>query len=270
MNPAAQDNQPPKAIASDKYAPVKGAKVKASATNTNSTQNSLEIAEIRDGVVIMDDGSFRSVVMAKSVNFDLMSHEEQEAIEFSYQGFINSLFFPIQIFIRSQRIDMSPYIDNLEKLRVNQDNMLLSMLMADYMEFIERVSEQANIMNKNIYIVIPYFPKDALEGALTQSKDFFSGVGKLFSKQTQKVVINEVALEKAKSELRNRVQSVLSGLQPCGVQGIPLDTQELIELYYDMYNPDTATTQHLPDFSNVAEDVISKGTGPAPIMNGQS
>src|SRR5688572_27473160 len=86
-------------------------------SNPNSTQNTLQIAEIRDGIVIMNDGSFRAVVMVKSVNFDLMSPQEQEATEYSYQGFLNSLYFPIQIFIRSQKVDLQPYITKLDKIR---------------------------------------------------------------------------------------------------------------------------------------------------------
>jgi len=237
--------------------------------NINSTQNSLEIAEIRDGIVIMNDGSFRSVVMAKSINFDLMSQEEKEAVEYSYQGFVNSLYFPIQIFVRSLRIDLRPYLESLDKLRQNQENMLLSMLMEDYLNYIEVISEQANIMDKNMYVVIPFFPTDSFDSALAQSKSFFTGVGKLFSKKTEKIVINETSLEKAKTELRNRVQSVISGLQQCGVQGLPLDTQELIELYYDSYNPDTATRQHLPDFHKVSADIISKGVGPKREVDSQ-
>jgi type IV secretory pathway VirB4 component len=228
--------------------------------NANSTQNTLEIAEIRDGIVIMHDGSFRSVIMAKSINFDLMSGEEQEAVEFSYQGFLNSLYYPVQIFVRSQQIDLGPYVDNLDNLRVNENNMLLAVLMEDYANFIESISEQSNVMSKSIYVVIPYFPTDALDGAMAQSKNFVSGLGKLFNKNTNRIVIDEVALDKAKVELRNRVQATLSGLSQCGVQGLPLDTQELIELYYDIYNPDTSTQQHLPDFHNVSADVIQKGT----------
>ncbi len=103
-------------------------------TNPNSTQNTLQIAEIRDGIVIMNDGSFRSVVIVKSINFDLMSPQEQEAVEYSYQGFLNSLYFPVQVFIRSQKVDLQPYIEKLDKIRTEHDNMLLALLMDDYIE----------------------------------------------------------------------------------------------------------------------------------------
>jgi hypothetical protein len=231
-------------------------------TNPNSTQNALEIAEIRDGIVIMNDGSFRSVVMVKSINFDLMSPAEQEAVELSYQGFLNSLYFPIQIFIRTQRIDLQPYIEKLDKIRTEHDNMLLSLLMEDYIDFIENdLSEQTNIMDKKFYIVVPFFPVENIQKAITESKNFFTGIVSVFSPKENHVVINEDNLERAKTELRNRVQSVLSGLTQCNIQGLPLDTQELIELYYDTYNPDTATRQQLKNFDDLTGDVINKGEG---------
>jgi hypothetical protein len=232
-------------------------------TNPNSTQNTLQIAEIRDGIVIMNDGSFRSVVMVKSINFDLMSPQEQEAVEFSYQGFLNSLYFPVQIFIRSQKVDLQPYITKLDKIRTEHDNMLLAMLMEDYITFIDQLSQQTNIMDKKFYIVIPYFPHVDVQKAITQSKNFFTGIFGLFNTKEQHVVVNEADLEKAKTELRNRVQAVLQGLLQCSIQGLPLDTQELIELFYDTYNPDTATRQQLKDFNRLNADVITKGQGAA-------
>lgn len=234
-------------------------------TNPNSTQNSLHIAEIRDGIVIMNDGSFRAVVMAKSINFDLMSSQEQENTEFAYQGFLNSLYFDIQIFVRSQRVDLQPYIEKLDKIRTEHDNMLLALLMDDYIGYIDQLATQTNIMDKKFYVVIPYSPNAANpKQAIAQSKNFFGGLIDLFNKTENHVVINETELNKAKDELRNRVQSVLGGLQQCGIQALPLDTQELIELYYDTYNPDTATRQQLKNFNNLNAEVVQKGQGMAP------
>jgi hypothetical protein len=247
---------------SSKPANAAGAKP---ASNTNSTQNTLQIAEVRDGIVIMNDGSFRSVLMVKSINFDLMSAQEQEAVEYSYQGFLNSLYFPIQIFERSQKIDLQPYIDKLDKIRTEHDNMLLAYLMEDYINYIDTISQQTNIMDKKFYVVIPFFPViDTANKAVVQSKNFLTGFTDLFNKNEQHVTINEADLEAAKTELRNRVQAALAGLLQCGIQGIPLDTQELIELYYDTYNPDTATRQQLKNFEELSADLVVKGEGSAP------
>lgn len=229
-------------------------------SNPNSTQNTLLISEIRDGIVIMNDGSFRSVVMLKSINFDLMSPQEREGIEYAYQGFLNSLYFPIQIFVRSQKVDIGPYIEKLDKIRGEHDNMLLALLMEDYINFMADLADQTNIMDKKFYIAIPYFPNADAQKAVQASKNALTGI---FGKKEQAVIINEADLEAAKTELRNRVQAVLNGLLQCTVQGLPLDTQELIELYYDAYNPDTATRQQLKNFSDLTAPVVTKGEGQA-------
>ncbi|PID32345.1 hypothetical protein CR970_01080 [Candidatus Saccharibacteria bacterium] len=235
--------------------------------NPNSTQNTLQIAEIRDGIVIMNDGSYRSVVMAKSINFDLMSPQERESVEFSYQGFLNSLYFPIQIFVRSTRVDLRPYLQRLDKIRSEHDNMLLALLMEDYLAYMESLAQQTNIMDKKFYVVIPHFPAISAQKSLAQSKNFFSGLAQLFNSKEQRVVITETDLNAAKDELRNRVQAVLGGLQQSGIQALPLDTSELIELYYDTYNPDTATRQQLKNFDDMTAPVVTKGVGDAPQPN---
>lgn len=236
-------------------------------SNPNSTQNSLEIAEIRDGIVIMSDGSFRSVIMVKSINFDLMSPQEREAVEYSFQGFLNSLYFPIQIFVRSQRVDLRPYIEKLDKIRSEHDNMLLALLMEDYIAFMSDLASQTNIMDKRFYVVIPFFPIADAQKAVQASKNFVGNLFGAFSQKEQHVTVNEADLEAAKTELRNRVQAALAGLLQCGIQGLPLDTQELIELYYDAYNPDTATRQQLKNFGDLTAPVVTKGQGAAPQPN---
>lgn len=239
----------------------------ASGTNAkkgqqNTTQNSLLISEIRDSMVIMSDGSFRAVVACKSINFDLMSSREREGVEFSYQNFLNALYFPIQIFVRSQRVDIGPYIDRLSTIRRSQDNMLLNVLMDDYINFIDVLSQEANIMDKSFFVIIPYFPAGDITNVLEQSKGIF---GKIFSKpQTTATKIDKVSYEKAKDEIKNRVDSVTSGLFQIGVNSVQLNTKELGELYYNMYNPDTAVREPLGDFENVTSTFVQKGQGEAP------
>lgn len=267
-----QPNQAPPAPAPlpQASAPVVGAgssqqqKTAGPKTNPISTQNMLQIAEVRDGLAIMNDGTFRSVVMLKSINFDLMSPQEREGVESGYQAFLNSLYFPIQIFVRSQKVDIRPYIEKLDKIRSEHNNMLLALLMEDYIAYITELAGQTNIMDKKFYVVIPFIPKADVQKALTQSKNFFTGLTNIFSKKQQHVTINEKDLEDAKVELRNRVQAVLGALMQCGVQGLPLDTQELIELYYDTYNPDTATRQQLKNFNDLNTPIVTKGQGDAP------
>lgn len=229
--------------------------------NPNTTQNSLQISEIRENMVIMRDGSFRAVVACKSINFDLMSSREREGVEYSYQNFLNSLYFPIQVFIRSQRVDIGPYIDRLVTMRRNQDNMLLGVLMDDYINFIDVLSQEANIMDKSFFIVVPFFPSGDLNDLRDQAKGFF---GKIFAKpSSDPIKIDEASYNKAKDEVKNRVDAVMSGLFQLGVKSVQLNTKELGELYYNVYNPDTAVREPLGDFDNVTSTYVTKGQGPA-------
>lgn len=269
MNPNQPDIITPGASPATVSAPPQmpaGKAEKASAASANSTQNTLHISEIRDGIVIMNDGTFRAVIMGKSINFDLMSPQEREAVEFAYQGFLNSLYFPIQIFIRSQKVDIGPYLDKLDKIRSEQESMLIALLMEDYVAFLADIAAQTNIMDKKFYIVIGYPDANAdIRRTLKTSTGFFTGVVDLFGgSKTPHVVIDEQTLENAKTELKNRVQAVMQGLLQCGVQSVPLDTQELIELYYGAYNPDTAARQQLGSADNLTAEVVSKGQGNAP------
>lgn len=233
--------------------------------NQNTAQNTLQIAEVRENMVIMRDGSFRAVVACKSINFDLMSSREREGVEYSYQNFLNSLYFPAQIFIRSQRVDIGPYIDRLATIRRNQDNMLLGVLMDDYINFIDVLSQEANIMDKSFFIVVPYYPGGDLGDLRDQAKGFF---GKLFAKAPNETIkIDEASYVKAKDEIKNRVDSVMSGLFQMGVKSVQLNTKELGELYYNIYNPDTAVREPLGDFDNVTSTYVKKGQGEAPRPN---
>jgi hypothetical protein len=232
--------------------------------NPNSTQNTLQIAEIRDGIVIMNDGTYRAVLMCKSINFDLMSTQEREGVEYAYQGFLNSLYYPIQIFVRSQRVDLRPYLEKMQKIKSEHDNMLLALLMEDYIAYMAALSDQVNIMDKKFYVVVPFIPTVDAQAIVQGSKNFFSGLNSTFNQKDSHVTINEGELQKAKDELKNRVQSVMQGLMQCSVQSVPLDTQELIELFYDFYNPDTATRQQIKNFDDLSVPVITKAEGQAP------
>lgn len=254
-------NPAPVAVAS--VAPT-AQQTRQAAKNPNSTQSTLQLSEVRDNMVIMIDGSMRAVVACKSINFDLMSDREREGVEYSYQNFLNSLNFPIQILVRSQRVDIGPYLDKLVTTRRTQDNMLLGVLMDDYINYIDVLSQEANIMEKSFYIVVPYFPKGDAANLLDQGKGFF---GKLFAKPTNTVTrIDTATYQKAKDEIKNRVDNVIAGMFQIGVQSIQLDTKSLGELYYNFYNPDTAVRQPLGDFENTT-GIYTKKAGPASAPN---
>ena len=222
-----------------------------------STQATLLISELRDNVVIMKDGSFRAVVACKSINFDLMSNVEQEAVEYSYQNFLNSLKFTTQILIRSQRVDIGPYIEKLSEIRRNNDNMLLGVLMDDYINFIDVLSQEANIMDKSFFIIVPYYTSPDAEKVLQQTKNFFKSFSKVKASEVTK--IDRTTYDKALSELNNRVDTVMSGLFQIGIHSVRLKTRELAELYYNFNNPDTAVREPLVDFNKLATMYVKKG-----------
>ncbi len=223
-----------------------------------STQATLLFSELRDSLVIMKDGSFRAVVACQSINFDLMSETEREGVEYSYQNFLNSLNFTIQILIRSQRVDIGPYIERLIKLRRDNDNMLLGVLMDDYINFIDILAQEANIMDKSFFIVIPYYASADLEAAVQQTKNFFKAFGK--NKTPNVTRINRDVYNKAIDELNNRVETVISGLYQIGIQSVRLNTKELSELFYNFNNPDTAVREPLVDFTKLATTYVKRGT----------
>lgn len=222
-----------------------------------STQATLLISELRDNVVIMKDGSFRAVVACKSINFDLMSEMEREGVEVSYQDFLNSLNFTTQILVRSQRVDIGPYIERLLEIRRNNDNMLLGVLMDDYIDFIDALSQDANIMDKSFFIVIPYYTSADAEKVIQQTKNFFKSFSK--TKTPEVTRIDRATYEKALSELTNRVDTVMAGLFKAGISSVRLNTKELAELYYNFNNPDTAVREPLVDFSKLATMYVRKG-----------
>lgn len=235
--------------------------------NPLSTQATLLISELRDNMVIMKDGSFRAVVACKSINFDLMSEMEREGVEYSYQNFLNSLKFTTQIMIRSQRVDIGPYIGRLNEIRRNNDNMLLGVLMDDYINFIDILSQEANIMDKSFFIVIPYYPLAETEKALEQTKNFFKTFAK--TKAPEVTRIDRNTYDKVVTELSNRIDTVISGLFQIGVHSVRLNTRELAELYYNFNNPDTAVREPLVDFSKLATMYVRKaGPGEAPNNGG--
>ena len=223
------------------------------------------ISEIRDGIVVLRDGSLRAVIMASAINFDLMSAAERDASEYAYQNFLNSLHFSVQIQIKSQRIDLDGYLAKLSQLRAEQDNQLLAQLMDDYVSNIKALIEQVNIMDKQFYVVVPYFPPAM---ANLKSKNIATGISGLFKKELV-TTVSETDFNTFRQELAQRVELVSGGLSQMGVRNIPLNTQELIDLYYAAYNPDVAQNQNLIDAAQLQTPAVTAGEGDAPTRLAQ-
>ena len=238
--------------------PMQQAPTQATPDHPQSTQTTLLVSELRDGMVIMKDGSFRAVVACQSINFDLMSETEREGVEYSYQNFLNSLNFTTQILIRSQRVDIGPYITRLMDIRRNNDNMLLGILMDDYINFIDVLSQEANIMDKSFFIIVPYYPSAEYEKQLYETKNLLSVLQK--NKVQPVTRIDRATYDKAATKINNRVETVTSGLFQIGIRSVRLNTKQLAELFYDFNNPDTAVREPLVDFTKLATTYVKKGT----------
>ena len=209
-----------------------------------STQQYLDIAEIKDDTVIMKDGTVRAVLLVSSINFALKSEEEQEAIVGSYVGFLNNISFPVQIVIQSRRLNIDGYLEELKKREKEQTNELLKIQTGEYINYVTELVSLGDIMSKSFYVVVPYNPLS------DKHKTFFSSMSELF-KPAAAVSLRGKRFEKFKTELSRRLDSIQSGLTSAGLKTVRLDTQGLIELYYNSYNPITSSNQKLTDIKNL-------------------
>lgn len=193
-------------------------------------QQFLAIQEIREDVVTLKEGGFRVVLMCSSVNFALKSTDEQDASIFQYQNFLNSLDFSLQYVIHSRKLNIVPYLESIKQRQKEEDNELLKIQIAEYAEFIKSFVELTNIMSKTFYTVVPFTP------AMIESKAGILGsITSLFKAKKADAAL--ASFEEYKNQLWQRVDTVVTGLQRFGVRAAPLNTEELVELFYGLYNP---------------------------------
>ncbi len=198
------------------------------ALKAKTTQEFVPIKEIRQGVIILRDDSLRAVVMASSLNFALKSTDEQQSIIFQFQNFLNSLDFPVQIFMQSRKLDIRPYIALLEGRLKEQVNDLMKIQTREYIEFVKNFTENSNIMTKTFFVVVPYMAP-AIKGGV-------AGVlGKKDPNQASEKHLLE--FEEHRSQLEQRVSVVTQGLVRCGIRTVQLGTEEIVELFYKIFNP---------------------------------
>ena len=211
--------------------------------NARSSQEFVPIQEIRDGIAILKSGALRTVLMASSLNFALKSTEEQEATIYQYQSFLNSLDFSVQFFIQSRKLNITPYLETLKEVEKNQLNELLKIQTREYIEFIKNFVETSNIVSKAFYTVVPYDPPifETPKGAVQSVLGMFNSK----KKNEPKVLPNE-KFEEYKIQLFQRVDTVAQGLMSAGIRVAPMNSDELTELYYGLFNPGEAEKGHAP------------------------
>jgi len=203
-----------------------------------STQVHLPIAEIKDGVVVLKDGTTRAVLMTSSINFSLKSEDEQNALISSYVSFLNSIDFPIQIVVQSRQLQIKPYMEKLREIERQQANELLRVQTADYRSFVEELVQMGQIMTKRFFVIVPYDPMS------NKRKGFFARFKEVL-KPVLTVRLKEQRFQQRKADLEVRLRHVVQGLEGIGLQIVQLDTQALIELFYSTYNPDIAFAEQL-------------------------
>ena len=195
-----------------------------------STQRYVDVEELRDGVLVLKTGALREVLLVSSINFDLKSSEEQDAIISQYQNFLNSLDFPIQIVVQSRRFNIDPYIELLRGKEAQQANELLRFQMKEYQSFIRNLTDVSNIMSKYFYVVVPFSPVENVETG------FFGKMGDIFNQRKTVGLKNEL-FDTYRTQIMQRVEHIVAGLSPMGIRATALGTEELIELLYNSYNP---------------------------------
>lgn len=189
---------------------------------TLASQKFVEIENIKEDMVILKNGAVRAVLLASSINLALKSTEEQDAIIYQFQNFLNSIDFPLQFVIQSRKLNIDNYLSSIREMERKQENELLKIQTQEYMEFVRNFVEMQNIMTKNFYIVVPFAKEITKAGILGGSA----------AKMTDEQLL------KLKDQLWQRVDEVMAGIARIGIKCVPLNTQELTELFYDLYNPE--------------------------------
>lgn len=207
-----------------------------------ATKRFLDITEIRDDLIIMKDGTVRAVLLVSSINFALKSAEEQEAIVQAYMTFLNSLEYPIQIVIQSRKMNIDAYLNSLQEFSTKTTNELLRAQIADYRTFVSELVVLGEIMQKRFYLVLPYNPVS------NKQKKFFDRLGEAFS-PTVAAKLNEKQLADRCEQLTRRCEIIAGQLSSMSLQTARLDTQGLIELFYNAYNPDVYDVEKMTDVS---------------------
>ena len=204
-----------------------------------STQNLIHIKQIKKGIVVLDDKSLRGIMMVSSINLALKSSEAQRAIINQFQSFLNSLDFSCQIITQTRRLNITGYIDKLKQLEVKQTKELLKLQTREYRKFIETLVASGNIMNKTFYITIPFY--------FTEIPTNKRMISKIFAKSSEASGLTEENFNRGQNQLRQRMQFLSIGLSACGLTVAPLDTEEIIELFWAFYHPKEAELGYYPE-----------------------
>lgn len=198
------------------------------AQSTPATQKFVPIQTVRDGIAILKDGSMRAILMVSSINFALKSQDEQHAILSQFQAFLNTLDFSMQIYVQSRELDIKPYLELLRGRESSQDNDLMKVQLREYIGFVENFTSEVDIMTKSFFVVISYSPA---------TLDVKGGITKIFSKKDVDPQVAQTRFEENRTQIEQRIAVVEQGLNRIGVRTVMLGTDEVVELFYHLFNP---------------------------------
>lgn len=181
-----------------------------------SSRQQIKIKEVKDSVLILPNNQYRSIIETSSVNFELKSEGEQDALIDNFQNFINSLPSQIQILIRVRELDIDRYIEQILKDKDKEKSKVYKSQIENYCEFIKKLVSGNKILSRKFYIVVPYINKE-------NTNDF----------------------NLIKEQLLSNQDIIIKGLNRLGMKAKVLDSLELLDLFYSFYNPSQIKTQEL-------------------------
>jgi len=199
--------------------------------NSSASQKFVEIQDIKGDVVVLKNSGLRAVCIASSINFELKGSDEQEALIGRYQAFLNSLDFPLQILISSRKLEIEPYLNNLDDLAKTQTNELLHSQTIEYMDFIKKFVGIADVMNKFFYVIIPYNP---LGG---EKEKFLDKIKYIIKPKEAAQKMTDEQFKEYRDQLMQRVNHVIGGIRAFEIKATLLNTKQLQKLFYKFYNP---------------------------------
>jgi len=191
------------------------------------TKQFIQVKEVRDGMLVLKDGGLRAIILVSSMNFELKSDIEKQGIIDAYQGFLNSLDYPLEVLVNSRQINLDEYMLDLKASYAKQENELLKLQIGEYMNFVNGLVEISNAVSKNFYVIVSYSASEKTSSILK---------GKTMSANYSAKQLEEFA-----TQLWQRVKQIRVGLIGLGLHAEPLNTKEVIELLYNFYNPELKT-----------------------------
>ena len=208
----------------------------------STTQEHLDILEIKDNFVVLKNGAVSAVLQTNAVNFDLLSEIEQDAIIAAFSMLLNSITFPVQVVVRSKKIDISKYIEKVQRIEAKISDPLLKHQAEAYRKFVQDVIRKNEVLEKRFYVVIPM-------GGITSAQPGsgpFDWLMKLMGTHNKRTNVNvEQALRTGKTDLMPKIDHVVKEFGRLGVRARQLTSQELVELYFDIYNPSSIHGQRI-------------------------